>query len=367
MTLTVELADHSYPIIIEPGVLERAGAVLAPIIAGGSCLVIADATVAACHAETLLTSLRSAGLPVALAAFPAGETSKSLASAEHLWQACAQHRIDRSGFIIALGGGVSGDLAGFVAATWMRGIGFIQIPTSLLAMVDSSVGGKTGINSASGKNLIGAFKQPRAVLVDPLCLQTIDARAYRAGLAEVLKYGVIRDADFFAWQEAHHAALQACAAEAVAEAVRVSCATKAWYVVADEFEHGPRKELNYGHTFGHALERETSYQRYMHGEAVAIGMRMAADCARRLGLLEDPQLIERQDALLRAYGLPLYHSSSDVTAEVARLCAHCALDKKVAKGETLFVLPRRIGCVEQVRGPDAAVVRAAFASCLELS
>ena len=201
--VNVALGERSYPIHIGAGLLAQAGALISPQVKDSKVLVIADSTVAKHHGAALTASLTRAGIAHALVEFPAGEPSKSLSTADTLWQACAAHHIDRSGAIIAFGGGVSGDLAGFVAAGWMRGITFIQVPTTLLAMVDSSVGGKTGVNSAAGKNLIGAFKQPRCVVIDPQLVSTMDQREYRAGLAEVLKYGVIKDPNFFAWQEAN--------------------------------------------------------------------------------------------------------------------------------------------------------------------
>lgn len=360
----VELGERSYPIHIGAGLLAEAGALMRPSLAGGRVLVVADATVARLHGERLLASLAAAGIAAEVAAFAAGEPNKSLATADALWQACAKHRIDRSGAIVALGGGVSGDLAGFVAACWMRGIGFVQIPTTLLAMVDSSVGGKTGVNSAAGKNLIGAFKQPSCVVIDPTVLATMDGREYRAGLAEVLKYGVIRDPAFLAWQEANAEALVARDPAAVAHAVAESCRIKAWYVAEDETEQGVRAELNYGHTFGHALERETAYTAFLHGEAVGIGMRMAAELGRRLGVLEDPALAARQDALLARYGLPTVHRVEAIAAAAGRLTGHCALDKKVAAGRTRFVVPHAAGRVSVRAVDDADAVAAAFASGL---
>ncbi len=361
-TLDVDLGAHRYPIHIGAGLIAQAGALMAPSIGRGRALVVADATVAAHHAQALLASLASAGIDAALATFPAGETAKSLATAERLWEACAAERIDRAGTVIALGGGVSGDLAGFVAACWMRGVGFVQVPTSLLAMVDSSVGGKTGVNSAAGKNLVGAFKQPGCVIIDTALIATMAPREYRSGLAEVVKYGVIADPDFFAWIEANADALAAAAPAAVAHAVYESCRIKARYVAEDEFERGVRAHLNYGHTFGHALERETRYARYLHGEAVAIGMRMAADLAMRHGILADGDLVRRQDALLTRLRLPMTHVAADAAGEARRLAAHCALDKKVAAGRTRFVLPTRLGSVDIVESPDTDQVVAAFAS-----
>lgn len=361
----VPLADRSYDIHIGSGTLAQLGEQVRPIADGGRVLVIADATVAEHYADTALASLQRAGVDAALASFPAGEMNKSLANADRLWQACAAEGIDRSGCICALGGGVTGDLAGFVAASWMRGIRFVQVPTSLLAMVDSSVGGKTGINSAAGKNLIGAFQQPSLVVIDTDVLVSMDAREYRAGLAEVAKYGVIRDADFLAWQEDHAAALVARDATAVAHAVATSCRIKAHYVVADEHEHGIRAHLNYGHTFGHALERDTGYTTYLHGEAVAIGMEMAIRAAVDLGLLTDDGLPDRQRRLLQAYDLPVRHRADDPAATVDRLVAACLLDKKARKGKARFVLPRRIGDIALVTDPDRQLIADAFAAAID--
>lgn len=357
--VNVELGERSYAIHIGTGFLAQAGALIRPKVSG-KVLVIADAQVANLHGERLLRSLADASVTASLTTFPAGETHKSLSTADALWQACAAVKLDRSDAIVAFGGGVSGDLAGFVAASWMRGIAFVQIPTTLLAMVDSSVGGKTGVNSAAGKNLIGAFKQPALVVIDPELLRTMDEREYRAGLAEVLKYGVIKDAEFFAWQEANAEALVARAPEAVAYAVEKSCRIKAWYVSEDETEQGVRAELNYGHTFGHALERETGYTRYLHGEAVGIGMRMAARYARAVGLLSDSTLEARQDALLERYGLPLTHAAKDPAAEAARLAEHCRLDKKVRHGSPRFILPTAIGCVVPHESPIGVGLLDAF-------
>jgi 3-dehydroquinate synthase len=359
-TVAVELGADSYPIHIGPGLLDRVGELVRPHLGSERALIVADAQVAAHHGARLVAALAAGGVRAELATFPAGETSKSLATAEQLWQACAERRIDRGDAIIALGGGVSGDLAGYVAACWMRGIRFVQVPTSLLAMVDSSVGGKTGVNSAAGKNLVGAFKQPVCVVIDPTLVASMDGREYRAGLAEVLKYGVIIDPGFFAWQEANADALVAGEPAAVAHAVAESCRIKAWYVAQDPHERGVRAHLNYGHTFGHALERETRYTRYLHGEAVAIGMRMAANLAQRIGLLPDYDLARRQDALLTRFRLPTTHISADPLAEIPRLVGHCRLDKKVQGGRMRFVLPTRLGAVETTEAPAEADVAAAF-------
>jgi 3-dehydroquinate synthase len=360
----VALGERSYPILIAPGLIDEVGGLLTGMLPSRTVLVIADQTVAGLYGRRLKDSLEGRGLKVAVETVPPGEGSKSLAQAERLWTAAASHRIDRSDTVLAFGGGVIGDLAGFVAACWMRGVRFVQIPTTLLAMVDSSVGGKTGVNCEAGKNLIGAFKQPECVLIDPELLSSMEPREYRAGLAEVLKYGVIRDPAFFLWQEAHATKLAERDPAAVAHAVALSCRIKASYVAEDEFEQGVRAHLNYGHTFGHALERETLYRRYFHGEAVAIGMRMAAALAQQLGMLEDAELPARQDRLLEAFQLPLAHSSREPASTARRLAQHCQLDKKVAHGRIRFILPRRLGAVAVREAPDQESVVAAFASAI---
>jgi len=363
-TVTVELGERSYPIHIAPGALDQTGELIRQRLPGSHALVVADETVAKLHGKRLMDSLAAAGIKAELTTFPAGEPSKTLVSADRLWQECARVKLDRTSSIIALGGGVCGDLAGFTAACWMRGVAFVQIPTTLLAMVDSSVGGKTGVNTPAGKNLVGAFKQPRCVVIDPLVVGTMDMREYRAGLAEVLKYGVIKDPAFFAWQEQHAEALANRDPVAVAHAVAESCRLKAWYVAEDETEQGVRAHLNYGHTFGHALERDTRYTTYLHGEAVGIGMRMAARLADQLGLLKDPTLIARQDDLLRRYGLPLTHPDLDHDTTAGRLAGYCLLDKKVSAGRARFVLPTALGSVETRVIDDRQAICQAFCSAL---
>ena len=273
---------------------------------------------------------------------------------------CRDAGVDRAGTIIAVGGGVVGDMAGFAAGTWMRGVRFIQVPTTLLAMVDSAVGGKTGCNTSAGKNLVGAFVQPSFVLIDPEVVGTMDGREYRAGLAEVLKYGIIKDPGFLAWQQANAAELGHRQPDAVAHAVAESCRIKAAFVIADERENGQRAFLNYGHTFGHALERETGYGTWLHGEAVGIGMRMAAACADHLGMLSQAEVISVQDDLLQQWQLPLFQSLADQVDLRDRLIAACKLDKKARAGSVRFVLPRAAGTVEIVSDPDPAAVVAGF-------
>jgi 3-dehydroquinate synthase len=330
-------------------------------------LVIADERVALLHGKALMRALGDGGVRAEIVTFPPGEVHKTLAEADVLWRRCSDARIDRSDTILAFGGGVCGDLAGFVASAWMRGVQFVQVPTTLLAMVDSSVGGKTGVNGPAGKNLIGAFKQPACVIIDPALVATMEPREYRSGLAEVLKYGVIRDPDFFAWQEANAVALADARPDAVAYAVAESCRIKAFYVGEDELEKGVRAHLNYGHTFGHALERQTEYRQYLHGEAVGIGMRMAECLARGLGMLRDHELARRQDALIDVYRLPRAHPCDDPLAEAHRLADHCRIDKKVSGGRTRFVLPTRLGQVTVREAPDPQLVIEAFRTGLTSS
>jgi 3-dehydroquinate synthase len=362
--IDLDLGERGYPIHLGAGLLADAGRLIGERLAAGPCLLVSDATVAAHHGAACAAGLRAAGFAPTTATFPAGETSKTVATAVELWQACAAAGIGRDGGIVACGGGVTGDLAGFIAATWMRGVAFAQIPTTLLAMVDSAVGGKTGVNLPAGKNLIGAFHQPICVIADPLVLATLPPREYRAGLAEVLKYGVIGDPAFLTWQEAHAAALAAGEPGAVERAVAESCATKARYVAADEREDGVRAHLNYGHTFGHALEAEGGYAIWLHGEAIGIGMRMAVDLARRLGVLTDPTLAARQDALLAAYRLPMTHPVTDPDTAAVRLAGRCRQDKKARAGRVRFILPRRAGEVMMVTDPPTEAVVAAFRSAL---
>lgn len=360
-TVPVQLETSSYNIHIQAGLLGHCSDILAQHIHSRKALIISDDTVAALHAENLQNTLSAAGIEHALHTFPAGELSKNIQTLENIYQACARHRIDRSSCLIALGGGVVGDICGFAAATWMRGISFVQIPTSLLAMVDSSVGGKTGVNSSAGKNLIGAFKQPQTVIIDPQLMSTMAPREYKSGLAEVCKCGVIHDLDFFTWQEDNAEALVAQDLEAVAYAVAHSCRSKAWYVGEDEREQGVRAHLNYGHTFGHALERHTQYKKYLHGEAVAIGMAMAAQLSHNIGILENNELIHRQNTLLEKFDLPIMHQDS--TAGLPQILSdHCLLDKKVSNGRTRFIGVHDFANISIIENPDAAAVNAAFSS-----
>lgn len=338
--IDVDLAGgRAYPIRIAPGCRPQIGALIAERLGARPALVIADATVAGLYAEELLASLAVAGISARLATFPAGEPSKHIDTCQQLWQACADAGLDRGGMVIAFGGGVSGDIAGFIAATWMRGLPLVQIPTSLLAMVDSAVGGKTGVNLAAGKNLVGAFHAPSAVVVDVDTLATLDDREYRAGLAEVVKYGAIRDAAFFAWLEQEADALAARLPDALLEAVQRSVSNKAEVVAADEREAGERALLNFGHTFGHALETATDYRRYRHGEAVAIGMSLAARLSELLSLTI-PGVAARLDALLQRLGLETQLAPGQDREQLLSLMR---LDKKNQAEQIRLVLLEGIG------------------------
>ena len=344
-----------YSIAIGAGLLDD-GAMLAAQVRGRQALVVSDTHVAPLYAARLVAALQSQrpDLQVMVSCIAAGEAAKSLAGFGELMRELADFGATRDACVFALGGGVVGDLAGFAAACWMRGIDVVQVPTSLLAMVDSAVGGKTAVDLPQGKNLVGAFHPPRAVLADTGTLDTLPARELRAGLAEVVKYGAIVDAPFLDWLDANAAALLASDASAMAEAIARSCGHKAAIVERDPREHGERALLNFGHTFAHAIETEQGYGGCNHGEAVAIGMVLAARLAARLEMapMEDA---ERLGALLARFELPVVVPAGlDPEALLARM----RLDKKAQAGGLRFVLWDRAGAARVVSGvPDEAVLR----------
>ncbi|MDI6631954.1 MAG: 3-dehydroquinate synthase, partial [Thermoanaerobacteraceae bacterium] len=299
----VELGPRSYPIYVASGCLGKLGRIAQQHLTGRRMLVVTNPVVAGLYGEAVKRSLAEAGFQVGEAQIPDGEEYKTLATVAGLYDAAFTGGLERGDAVLALGGGVVGDIAGFLAATYMRGVPFVQVPTTLLAQVDSSVGGKVGVNHPGGKNLIGAFYQPRFVLIDPDTLATLPSREVRAGLAEVIKYGVISDAGFFSWLEANIDRLLNLEPAALEHAIAASCRIKAAVVSADETETGLRAILNFGHTVGHALEAVTGYQRFVHGEAVAIGMVAAARLAVRLGYFEPPGA-ERITGLVLRAGLP---------------------------------------------------------------
>lgn len=339
----VALGERAYDILIGPRLIEEAGAILAERFPGRRYGIVTDEMVARAQLPRLLAGLDAAGLGYEIVTVPAGEGSKSYAVLEKVVEGLLAARLERGDMVIALGGGVIGDLAGFAAAIARRGMDFVQIPTSLLAQVDSSVGGKTGINSPHGKNLVGAFHQPKLVLADLSALDTLDPRQFAAGYAEVVKYGLIDDPGFFEWLEANRVEIFA-GGPARGEAVARCCAHKARVVIADERETGVRALLNLGHTFGHALEKDTGYSsRLLHGEGVAIGMVLAHGFSSRLGLAPG-QDTGRVEAHLRQAGLPT--TLADIPGELGSteaLMAAIAQDKKVSRGALTFILTHGIG------------------------
>ena len=355
-SVKVSLGTRSYDIKIGRGLLAGLGADCAALKLGQKCAVITDTNVAARYAKPALASLKRAGFEAVLVTVPAGETAKRLKQVESCFNQLAAHRIERKSFVVALGGGVVGDLAGFVAASYLRGIPFVQVPTTLLAQVDSSVGGKTGVNLAAGKNLVGAFYQPRLVLCDLATFRTLPDREFRAGLAEVIKYGITYDAELFARLERDMAKILRRDADSLVHIVARSCEIKAEVVSQDETESGLRAILNFGHTIGHAIEAITAYGRYLHGEAISIGQVAAAHLSAELSGLPARD-VESIRALFVAAGLPVNIKLS--SAQRTRLLAAMTLDKKVSAGEIKFVLAERIGkVVWGQKVPTAAVHRA---------
>jgi 3-dehydroquinate synthase len=330
-SITVELGERSYPIFIGSGLL-GGGFDLSAHVRGSDCLVVTNETVEPLYLDALSANL--AGKQLRAISLPDGEAYKTLETVEDILDTLVENGANRDTTVVALGGGVVGDIAGFAAACYMRGVDFIQVPTTLLAQVDSSVGGKTGVNHASGKNLIGAFHQPRAVLIDTDTLKTLPDRELKAGLAEVIKYGAIVDADFFAWIEDNLEALIARDADALAAAVQRSCELKAGIVAEDERESGRRALLNFGHTFGHAIEHCQGYGEWLHGEAVAAGMVMAAQLS-----ASDAAVARRIARLLERAGLP----SRPPAIAANDLLAAMSLDKKVQGKQLRFVLLRSLG------------------------
>lgn len=342
-TVQVDLGTRSYAIHIGEGLIASAGRLIAPVLPQPRVVVITDETVAPLHLPALTGSLSQAGITHSCITVPAGESSKSFAMLERVLDQLLAESPERKTSLVALGGGVIGDLAGFAASVLLRGVPFIQIPTTLLAQVDSSVGGKTGINSRHGKNLIGSFYQPRMVLADVGALATLPPRQRRAGYAEIVKYGLINDPDFFTWLEQHGAAVLEGDIAAINHAVKTSCTHKADIVRQDEREGGARALLNLGHTFGHALEAETGFgDTLLHGEAVAIGMVLAFQLSAAKGLCPQAD-VERIIAHCQATGLPWRMRDIREEWDVDALIAHFAKDKKVADGKLTFILARGIG------------------------
>jgi 3-dehydroquinate synthase len=336
-TLQVELGNRSYPIHIGQNLLSQAELIL-PYLKRKQVAIVTNTTVAPLYLEKLAVPLRAAGVSVIEIVLPDGEAYKNTETLNLIYDALLKNRCERSTTLIALGGGVIGDMTGYAAATYLRGVPFIQIPTTLLSQVDSSVGGKTGINHPLGKNMIGAFYQPQLVLADIDTLKTLPARELSAGVAEVIKYGLIRDVKFFDWLEANMDKLMSLDTSVTTEAVYRSCLNKAQVVAADEHETGERATLNLGHTFGHAVENAMGYGVWLHGEAVAAGTMMAADLSKRLGWLSAAE-VERMATIFKAANLPTQAPDLGVDKYMDLM----GLDKKVIDGKIRLVLQQGIG------------------------
>jgi 3-dehydroquinate synthase len=346
------LGDRSYNIHIGLGGFESLSTICEPIASQRHLIVVSDNRVAPLYLNSVVEALNSFASRVDSIVVPEGEASKSLSQCDAIWQEMVNMAADRKSMIVALGGGVVGDLAGFVAAGFARGIPFIQLPTSLLAQVDSSVGGKTGVNLPQAKNMVGAFWQPEVVVIDTKVLQSLDDRNYVAGLAEVIKYGVIMDEPFFARLESNVEAILNRDQSMIVEIIQRCCQCKSDVVEEDEKEtSGRRAILNYGHTIGHAIESVFGYGEYLHGEAIAIGMVAEAYLAKMLGMV-DQAFLDRQRKLFEAVGLPVECPSGRESALVDAMMR----DKKVASGQLNFILPNRIGEVVSVASPDRGVI-----------
>lgn len=363
LEIVVGLGDRSYPIVLGHGVLAETGVWLKEVAPPGRCALVTNPTVGALYADTVIRSAAAAGFEPVRIDVPDGEEHKNLASLARIYDGLVDAALERNSPLLALGGGVVGDLAGFAAATYLRGIPYLQLPTTLLAQVDSSVGGKTGIDHPRGKNLIGAFYQPRAVLIDLATLRTLPRRQLLAGFAEVVKYGAILDADLFAFLEQKLAQVLALDTAVLQHVVRRCCELKAQVVERDERESGERAVLNFGHTIGHALESVTGYTRFLHGEAVAIGMVAEARVSAALGLCR-PEVVERLRALLERAGLPV-ELPADIDSE--KLAGAIELDKKVRGGKVKFVALEALGRTRFVLLTNREIVEHAHAAEMRAS
>lgn len=341
--IPVTLPHTAYEIIIASGCLPQLGEYLNPLKLGKKILVISNPEIYDYYGDIVVNSLIKAGFEVYTHLIPPGEPYKTLDSIAQIYDIAFKNRLERASTMLALGGGVIGDMTGFAAATWLRGINFIQVPTSLLAMVDASIGGKTGVNHPQGKNLIGAFYQPRLVFIDPLVLKTLPVREFRAGMAEVIKYGVIWDQDLFSQLEAQKEldTLENLGEEFLQTIITRSCQAKVDVVSQDEKESGLRAILNYGHTLGHAIESLTGYNTINHGEAVGMGMIAVGKIAVKLGIWTEKES-ERQDKLIEKTGLPITIPSS---LNITDVLESLQMDKKVKAGKVRFILPTEIGKV----------------------
>lgn len=359
--ITVSLDERSYPISIGAGLFNDP-ALLSFLSTKQKVVVISNVTVAPLYADKIFALLAPHACNVSLLELPDGEQYKTLDTFNTVMSYLLEGNYSRDVVIIALGGGVIGDLVGFAAACYQRGVDFIQIPTTLLSQVDSSVGGKTAVNHALGKNMIGAFYQPKAVIIDTECLATLPAREFAAGMAEVIKYGIIYDHDFFVWLEENLDKLYALDEQALSYAIARCCQIKADVVAQDEKESGIRALLNLGHTFGHAIEAQLGYGNWLHGEAVSAGTVMAAKTAQLQGLINDQQ-VERIVSILKRANLPIHTPESMSFSDFMQ---HMMRDKKVLSGELRLVLPTSIGTSQVVKGVPEAVIEQAIDFCRTL-
>jgi len=358
MVIPVNLGARSYTIVVEPGVLGAVGARLRELGVGSRAIVVTDATVMRLHGGAVLKGLDAAGFAVTVVEVPEGEGAKTLRVAERCWESLLRAGADRTSTVLALGGGAVGDLAGFVAASYMRGVNFVQLPTTVLAQVDASIGGKTAIDHPKAKNLIGAFHQPRLVLVDPAIVQSLPDREFRSGLAEIVKHGIVLDADYLHDVERSAAALLRRDLDTLARIIGGSCRLKAGVIERDPEEKSElRYALNAGHTIGHALEAVTSFARWTHGEAVALGLVAEAHLAEGLGVAA-PATTSRQEAVLAAVGLPVRAADIDGTAVLEAITR----DKKSRDGRVPFVLAPAIGAFRVVYDIAPEAVRRAVAA-----
>jgi 3-dehydroquinate synthase len=357
MIVSLNLERCSYVIVVERGSLATVGSRLRQIGVGSRAVLVSAPEILRLWGKIVIESVEAAGITVTTVLVPDGEAAKTLAVAERCWNACVEAGLDRTSTVLALGGGAVGDLAGFVAGTYMRGINLVHLPTTVLAQVDSSIGGKTAIDHPSAKNMIGVFHQPRAVIVDPATAVTLPERDFRSGLAEIAKHGIVLDATYFADLELHVDSILARDLDTLERVIGGSCRLKAGVVERDEREADLRAVLNYGHTIGHALEAATGFGRWTHGEAVALGMITEARIAARIGLASS-ETVQRQETLLRRLGLPLGADRIDVDAvlEATRR------DKKARDGRVPFVFAPTIGSFRVVHDVPVSEVRAALAT-----
>ena len=356
----IDLGERSYPILIGPSLMNDAAS-YAGLPGATTALIVSNVTVAPLYAQRLRAALQGRFKTIHIVTLPDGEVYKDWTTLQLIFDALLQHGCDRKTVLFALGGGVVGDMTGFAAASYMRGVPFVQVPTTLLAQVDSSVGGKTGINHPLGKNMIGAFYQPQLVVCDLAVLKTLPARELSAGLAEVIKYGPIADMAFLDWIETNLDALLSKEPAALAHAIRRSCEIKAWVVAQDEREAGLRAILNFGHTFGHAIESGLGYGEWLHGEGVGCGMVMAAQLSQRLGLVDQP-FVERLTQLIQRAGLPVKAPILSAKDNAGRYLELMRIDKKSEAGEIRFVLITEPGKAA-LRGAPEALVREVIDAC----